>query len=183
MEQNIEIETRFIGLEQEATEKKLKEIGAEKVSEHSFREWIFAYEDWVKGNRRLRVRTDGKNTWMTYKANETWTVDSTEEIEIIVSSKAEDAIKLIKATGIPQSRYQEKKLIKYKLNNTLFELNFWPKIPMVFEIEAPTKEEVMDGAKLMELNWDDAIFVDQKVLHKEYYNIDLDKISDYRFEN
>lgn len=175
-----EIEIRFINLSREEIEKKLLAIGAARSGEFFFQEWIFAYPEWAKDNRRLRVRTDGKDTWLTYKANATWEIDSTEEIETTVSS-AGGISKIVKAIGVPCLRYQEKKRIRYKLNDIVFELDFWPKIPMVFEIEAPSVEKVKEGAKLLNLDYSKAIFVDQKVLHKEYYNVDLDKVSDYRF--
>lgn len=177
---HVEIETRFINLKQEEVEKKLKNIGAKKNSEAFFREWIFYHEEWNSTNRRIRVRDDGKTAWLTYKANATWEVDSTEEVEITVSS-AEDAVKLIQKTDIPLKRYQEKKRISYVLNDVKFELDFWPKIPMVLEIEGPTKEKVMEGVILLGLSWNDAIFVDQRELHRRYYGLDLNTVDNYRF--
>ena len=175
-----EIEARFINLSREDIEKKIVGTGARKIGEFFFREWIFAYPEWAKDNRRLRVRTDGIKTWLTYKANATWEVDSTEEVETAISS-ADEMSKVIKAIGVPLLRYQEKKRIEYKLGDIIFEMDFWPQIPMVLEIEAPNTEQVKQGAELLGLDWKDAIFVDQKVLHEKYYGIDLNKTNDYRF--
>ena len=177
----MEIEARFINLDQKKVEQSLKSIGARKVSESFFREWIFEYPEWSKDVRRLRVRTDGAVTWLTYKANPTFEVDSTEEIETTVFS-SEEIIRILKAVGIPMTRYQEKKRIKYRLQDIIFDLDFWPRIPMVVEIEAPTEEKVKEGAAMLGLSWDDAIFVDQKVVHKQYYGIDLNTIAEYKFE-
>ena len=180
----MEIEARFINLEREDIEKKLIELGAEKKFESLFREWLFFYKgnpDWDDNHRRIRVRTDGKTTWLTYKANATWAVDSTEEVELVVSS-AQDAVKFVEALGIPLQRYQEKKRIEYTFENIIFDLDFWPKIPMVLEIEAPDEESVRKGAELLGLAWKDAIFVDQKVLHDQYYGINLNEMTEYRFE-
>lgn len=178
----MEIEARFINLSQKEIEGRLAELGAKKVFETMFREWLFFYPKWENEHRRVRVRTDGKTTWLTYKANATWAVDSTEEVEFTVSSP-EEAVKLIKATGIPQRRYQEKKRIEYALDDIIFDLDFWPKIPMVLEIEAPTEEKVKRGAELLGLKWKDAIFIDQFMLHKEYYGIDLLETKKYVFDN
>lgn len=176
----VEIEARFINLDRANVENKLRKLGATKVSEKFFKEWIFARPEWSEKSRRVRVRTDGEYTWLTYKANATWEVDSTEEVEVGVLS-AEGAAKLISKLDVPLLRYQEKKRIQYHLRDIVFELDFWPKIPMVLEIEAPTKEKVQEGAVMLGLDWKDAIFVDQKVLHREYYGIDLDKVSEYKF--
>jgi adenylate cyclase class 2 len=180
----MEIEARFLNCKEEDIVEKLKELGAAKVFETFFQEWLFFFRgnpDWDKNHKRFRVRTDGKTTWLTYKANATWAVDSTEEVELIVSSPQE-AVKLMAATGIPQQRYQEKKRIEYQLGQIVFDLDFWPKIPMVLEIEAPSAEAVQKGAELLGLAWKDAIFVDQKVLHEQYYGIDLNTIKEYTFE-
>ncbi|MDO8470648.1 MAG: CYTH domain-containing protein [bacterium] len=179
----MEIEARFINLNREEIEEKLRSLGAQKTQDAFFKEWLFFHKgdpDWDDNHRRIRVRTDGTTTWMTYKANATWEVDSTEEVEFKVSS-AEDAIKLLIATGIPLQRHQEKKRITYQVRDIMFDLDFWPKIPMVLEIEAPTKESVQEGARLLDLSWEDAIFVDQKVLHNQYYGIDLNEVKEYRF--
>lgn len=176
----MEIEARWIGQKQDNIESKLKEIGADLIFDVMFREWIFTYPEWSKGQRRVRVRTDGQKHWLTYKANATWEVDSTEEVELTVSS-AEDAVTLFEKIGIPLQRYQEKKRIEYKLGNTHFDLDFWPQIPMVIEIEAPSEEEVRKGAELLGLSWQEAIFVDQKVLHQKYYDVNLDNIPIYTF--
>ena len=181
----MEIEARFINLSKEAIEKKLKELGAKKIFETLFQEWLFFFKgdpDWDDNHRRIRVRTDGKTTWLTYKANASWAVDSTEEVELIVSSP-EDAVKFVEALDIPKQRYQEKKRIEYSLENITFDLDFWPKIPMVLEIEAPDKESVKKGAELLGLRWEDAIFVDQKVLHQQYYGIDLNDMKEYAFSS
>lgn len=181
MKEYTEFEARWINLDEKTIREKLNVIGAKKSDEFFFKEWIFQRQpEWEGHHRRIRVRTDGKTTWLTYKANKTWTVDSTEEVELIVSS-AEDAVKFLKAADIPQIRYQEKKRIRYALTNIIFELDFWPKIPMVVEIEAPSEEGVREGAKLLGLAWNDAIFVDQKFVHSDFYGIKLDEIADYRF--
>ena len=157
--QSIEIEARFINLDQKIIEKKLEEIGARKISESFFKEWIFWHKnkEWMEKNRRIRIRDSGEKVWLTYKAQPTWGIDTTEEVEVTVSS-ADEAKKLVEKIGVPFQRYQEKKRIQYKLGDTSIDLDFWPKIPMVLEIEALSKEEVMRAANLLELKGKDAIF-------------------------
>jgi predicted adenylyl cyclase CyaB len=179
----MEIEARFINLKKDVIEKKLKVLGAERRFASLFREWLFFYKDdpdWDDNHRRVRVRTDGQKTWLTYKANATWAVDSTEEVELLVSS-AEDAARFVEALNIPKQRYQEKRRIEYVYEDIIFDLDFWPNIPMVLEIEAPSEEKVKKGAALLGLKWEDAIFVDQKVLHQQYYGMDLNEMDEYKF--
>ncbi len=178
---HVEIEARWINQNRENIERKLTAVGARRVFESLFREWIFAYPKWAKDNRRIRVRTDGTTAWLTYKANLTWGIDSTEEVEVTVSS-AEDAVKLLEKTDIPLQRYQEKKRIEYKLNETDVDLDFWPRIPMVIEIEGLSEEAVRGSANKLGLAWEEAVFEDQYVLHKKYFGVDLSKVPNYIFD-
>lgn len=180
MNSHTEVEARWINLEREAVVRKLQDAGAKLVGDYFFREWIFAKPEWAKSFRRIRVRTDGVKTWLTYKANATWAIDSTEEVEVEVSS-AEDAVKLLEKADLPLVRYQEKKRMTFSLDGITFDLDEWPKIPFVLEIEADSEERVKEGARRAGLSWDDAIFEDQAVMHKKYFGIDLYNISDYRF--
>ena len=161
--------------------KKLDDVGAKPVGDFFFREWIFARPDWGKTFRRVRVRTDGKTTWLTYKANPTWAVDSTEEVEVTVSS-AENTVQLLQAADVPLVRYQEKKRRTFTYAGITFDIDEWPKIPMVLEIEAESEEKVREGARLIGLLWSDAVFEDQAVVHQKYYGVDLFSIGEYRFD-
>jgi adenylate cyclase class 2 len=180
MSTSVEIEARWINLDPATLEKKLTAIGATKEGSYMFQEWIFAHPEWRKDNRRLRVRSDGKQTWLTYKANATWAVDSTEEVEVTVSS-AEEMAKMIAKIGIPILRHQEKRRDTWTLRDIVFDLDYWPKIPMVFEIEGPSEEKVREGAKLLGLDWKDAVFEDQLWVHKKYYDVDLFALTEYCF--
>ena len=179
--ENVEIEARFLGLDRGEVERKLLGFGAEKVSECFFKEWIFTMDEWRADRRRVRVRTDGEKTFITYKANKTWEVDSTEEVEIVTSSTPEEASKLIMAIGIPEELYQEKKRVRYAFQGISFDLDFLPRVPMILEIEGSSEGEVKRGAELLELDWGEALFLDQREILKEYYDIDLFKETDYRF--
>jgi len=175
-----EIEARWINLDKESIIARLDKLGAKKTGDYFFKEWIFAYPEWTTQFRRVRIRTDGTKTWLTYKANATWAVDSTEEVEFEVPS-AEDAVTFMHAIGMPLSRAQEKKRASYELDGITFDLDTWPKIPMVLEIEADTEASVREGARLLGLEWKDAIFEDQLVVHRKHYGIDLHQIKEYKF--
>jgi len=175
-----EIEARWLNLDAGEMAKRLEKAGAKKTGDFFFKEWIFAYDEWAKDNRRIRVRSDGTTVWLTYKANATWAVDSTEEVEVTVSS-AEDIVHFLRVMGIPEKRYQEKKRQTYELDGLTFDLDLWPKIPMVFEIEGPSEGKVREGAMLVGLDWKDAVFVDQAFVHRDYYDVDIFNIKDYRF--
>lgn len=180
MSRPVEVEARWISLDPQTLERKLTEVGATKVGDFFYREWIFLREGWGDVHRRIRVRTDGTQTWLTYKANATWEIDSTEEVEVTVSS-ADDVVALLQAADIPLARYQEKKRTRYVLDDLVFELDYWPRIPMVFEIEAPSGQRIQEAAALLGLDWGAVLFEDQKLVHEKFYGIDLNTIDDYRF--
>lgn len=176
-----EIEARWLNLDAAEMRRRLEKINAVKEGSFFFKEWIFTKPEWKAKNKRLRVRSDGTKGWVTLKTNETFEVASTQEVEMEVSNP-ELAVELIKATGLPLVRHQEKKRESYRFGEICFELDFWPKIPMVFEIEAPTEAGVRTGAELVGLKWEDAVFVDQAYVHRDHYGVDIFSISDYRFE-
>lgn len=181
MNKHVEVEARWINLDEKEVEAKLKKIGATKTGNFFYKEWLFIHEHWTKDHRRVRVRTDGTTTWLTYKANKTWKVDSTEEVQLTVSS-AEDAVKLLEKADLPLVRYQEKKRVRYTFNDITFDVDFWPKIPMVLEIEADSEEKIKEGAAMLGLKWDDALFEDQKVVHEKFFDVDLDAVDHYAFK-
>jgi adenylate cyclase class IV len=176
-----EIEARWLNLDPDDIRARLAKIGAVKTGSYFFREWIFTKPEWKPLNKRIRIRTDGQKSWATIKTNETFTIDSTHEVEVEVSDP-ERAVDFIKATGLPLVRHQEKKRETYEKDGVSFDLDFWPKIPMVFEIEAESEEKVRQAAASLGLEWKDAVFVDQAYVHRDHYGIDIFNISDYRFE-
>jgi adenylate cyclase class IV len=177
-----EIEARWINLDPKDIISRLKKIKAKKTGSYFFREWIFAYPEWRAQQRRVRVRTDGTTSWLTYKANPSWNIDSTQEIEVIISS-ADEMVSMMKAMEIPLLRYQEKKRESFEIGDIVFDVDFWPKIPMVLEIESTSEERVREGAQMIGLDWKDAIFVDQAIVHKKYYDIDLFALTEYKFDD
>ena len=176
-----EIEARWLNLNPDEMRRRLDQVGAKKTGSYFFKEWIFTKPEWKPLNKRIRVRTDGTKAWVTIKTNETFTIDSTHEVELEVQS-AEKAVEFIQATGLPQVRHQEKKRETYELGDAVVDLDFWPKIPMVLEIEAPSEEKVRAAAAAIGLEWKDAVFVDQAYVHRDYYGVDLFNVTDYRFE-
>lgn len=181
--EHTEIEARWVNLDQEVIESKLKERGATHLGNFLYREWIFWNDSWWSDRRRLRVRTNGEKTWLTYKANLSaqYALDNTQEVEIEVSSP-EDAVKIVELSDVQLRRQQEKKIHRYQLGEAFVELNFWPKIPMVLEIEAPSKEGVKQAAQELGLSWDDALYICQLTVHKEIYGVDLVDEKTYIFE-
>lgn len=103
-----EIEARWLNLDAAEMRRRLEKINAVKEGSFFFKEWIFTKPEWKAKNKRLRVRSDGTKGWVTLKTNETFEVASTQEVEMEVSNP-ELAVELIKATGLPLVRHQEKK--------------------------------------------------------------------------
>ena len=180
--EHIEIEARWIHIDRDEIEHKLESLGAEKLGDFFFREWIFRHDDWAENHRRVRVRTDGTQTWLTYKANTTWAVDSTEEVEFTVSS-AENAVKFMDAIGMPRFIHIEKKRTEYTLGDASIDIDTWPTGPLILEIEAPNKGLVQETASQLGLVWEDALVYDQKFVLRDHFNIDLDNLDTLTFDD
>ncbi|MEK7106064.1 MAG: CYTH domain-containing protein, partial [Patescibacteria group bacterium] len=117
-----EYEIKFLEVDVPALEKKLLEIGAEKVGEYNYKRAIFDYPDWRldKDHSWIRLRTDGKETTLTYKkrlgttSSDGQTSDEgMQEIETGVDSY-QKTYDLLTSIGLIIKREQENKRVRYQ---------------------------------------------------------------------
>ncbi|MEK7585967.1 MAG: class IV adenylate cyclase [Patescibacteria group bacterium] len=171
-----EIEIKFLEIDVPELEKKLTAIGAEKAGEYDYHRATFDFPDWRlnTGHAWLRLRTDGKETTLTYKqrlgvkANDGSISDEgMKEIEIIVDDY-EKTYELLKSIGFIIKREQENKRIKYIKDNVHYDIDFWPKIPTFLEVEGPSLAEVKEAAKELGFNPEDGLIGSAKQVYKKY---------------
>ncbi len=149
-----EFEIKFLEVDVPALEKKLVEIGAEKVGEFDYLRKIFYFNENHVGSEDgwIRVRTDGKETTLTYKKSikeklEDGTVKNTgmNEIEVIVDDY-EKTCELINAMGLILNKTEKNKRIRYSKGDVVFDIDFWPFIPTYLEIESSSYEKTKIAA-------------------------------------
>ncbi|MBI4049361.1 MAG: class IV adenylate cyclase, partial [Candidatus Doudnabacteria bacterium] len=168
-----EFEAHFLEIDVVETEKKLAALGAVKISDSLLKEIIFDKPDrsWNPIQKRVRIRADGKKVDLAYKEQIAYnTMGGTEEYEFEVSDL--DAAKaFVEKLGLIPIREQEKKRIRYKLGDMVFDIDSWPKIPPYLEIESDSEIKVKAAAEKLGLDWSKACFLDAKQIYEDVYNI------------
>ncbi len=158
-----EIEVKFLNIDPAAIEEKLKKIGAKKVADFFYKRYIFDYPNLSLHKRGawVRLRTDGKETTLTYKqrlgmsSHDGSTSDTgMEEIEVLVSD-FEKAAEMFRKMGFMEKFYEENKRVRWMKDDIEFDLDFWPHLSPYLEIEAPSWQKIDEAIKILGLNPED----------------------------
>ncbi|MBN1694912.1 class IV adenylate cyclase [candidate division WOR-3 bacterium] len=134
-----EIEVKILEINVEEVEKKLKEMGAEKVFEGEMVSIYFDFSDRLleKEGKILRLRQKGGKVILTYK--ELITQDKAkimDENELEVQD-FDLMLEIFEKIGLSPLYKFKKYRTTYELNRTHFEIDKYPDIPAFLEIEAP----------------------------------------------
>lgn len=174
-----EYEIRVLEIDKEKLIDKLEELGAKKVGEFNQKRYVYDLNP-VQENKWIRLRTNGKETTLTYKSIEADTVDGTKEVEI----KVEDfntTNEFLNKIGFTARNYQENNRIQYILDDVEIDIDTWPKIPTYLEIEGKNEKEVKDMVKKLDLEVSKIALLNCNSIYKEIYNIDISKIKELKF--
>jgi adenylate cyclase class 2 len=146
-----EIEVKILETSHADLEPRILELGGKKVFDETVETYFFDKDSFfVENKQHLRLRTIGKQAFITHKhkiLNEN--VKEAEETEIKVSDFAE-AKKLLEALGYQVYRSYSKRRVQYKLGNVILDfdkpLGRYAAVPEFLEIEAPSEQEVFATA-------------------------------------
>ena len=176
-----EIEIKFLNVDAAAIEAKLLSLGAQKVYNHVFEEWILAKPEWQNYRGRVRVRAEQDKTTMAYKETTKKTSEGNIEIEFTVSDQKQ-ALQFLDKIGIPVVRHQQKRRIHFLLNNVEIDIDFWPKIPPLVEIEGKSLDELTYVAQQLGFDMKDTCTLDALQIIQEIYHVDLSGVKEYVFD-
>lgn len=176
-----EIEIKFLDIDAAAIEAKLLSLGAQKVYNHVFEEWILAKPEWKEYRGRVRVRTERDKITLAYKETTKKTSEGNIEIEFTVSDK-EQVLQFLDKVGIPVIRHQQKRRIHFLLNNVEVDIDFWPKIPPLVEIEGKSLDELQYVAQQLGFDMKDTCTLDALQIIQDIYHIDLSDVKEYVFD-
>jgi len=158
-----EFEVKFLNIDKEEMEQKLKGVGAEKSGEYFYRRRIFDYPDFRldKKGSWLRLRDEGERITLSFKQrlgvikHDGSTQDTgMEEIEVIVSD-FEKTADLLLHLGFIEKHYAENKRTRYIKDGVEFDIDTFPKLQPYLEIEASSWEKVNEAIKLLNLREED----------------------------
>jgi adenylate cyclase class 2 len=175
----IEYEARVLEINKEELEKKLKNLGAEKIADFEYKRRVYDFNPKEEG-RWIRLRTNGKKTTLTIKEIKSQEIDGTEETEIEVSDFEKTNI-ILNKLGYIEKSYQENKRTRYGLDGVEIDIDTWPYIPTYVEIEGKSANEVQKTIKKLGLENEKITSLDVQAVYEKFYGIDLRQMSEVRF--
>ena len=181
-----EFEIKFLEVNVPELEKKLFKIGAKKVGEFNYHRHNFDYPDRSlhKNYGWVRLRTDGKETTLAYKAvikNERDNKNiGAKEIEVKVDDY-EKAHKFLKAIGLVPEQEERNKRIRYVKDDVVFDVDSWPFLPVYLEIESDSHKKAEQAAQELGFDPKDGIIGSAGSIYKKY-GYDIHDYSSITFE-
>ena len=174
-----EYEVRVLEIDKDELIRKLESLNATKVGE--FNQKRYVYDTIPKENGKwIRLRTNGKETTLTFKDITSDKIDGTKEVEIEVSD-LELTNEFLNKIGFFSKAYQENNRIRYILDDVELDIDSWPLIPTYLEIEGKDENSVLDMIEKLELDKSKVTSSDVQSVYEKFYNIDISKIKDLRF--
>src|SRR3989344_728576 len=158
-----EIELTYIDIDKDKIEKKLLELGVEKVGDYHYRRIVFDYPDFRLDKQAawVRLRDEGDKVTFTFKQrlgeNLRDKLDGDEgmyERETIVEDFDATREILLKI-GLIEKMYQENKRERYILNGVECDIDTWPLLDPYLDIEGKNWDEVYDLVEKIGLKRED----------------------------
>lgn len=154
-----EIEAKFLNIDADAIEKKLLALGATKKYDRVFRDRVFDFPGWPLDADKawLRLRDKGDKITLSFKqrfgTSEAGDAGM-DEVEIVVDD-FENTSNILSKIGMVVKFDQEKRRVHYKLDGVEVDIDTYPLIPTLLEIEGKNWDEVKNTAKKLGLEWSD----------------------------
>jgi adenylate cyclase, class 2 len=175
---SIEFEAKVIEINPEEIEQKILSAGGAKTKETLMKRYVYHIHPDRRGHW-IRLRDDGEKVTLTVKKIHHDGISGTEEEEVEVND-FEKTNQLLQLMGFTPSAYQENRRISFVLNGAHVEIDHWPLIPPYLEIEADSREKVIEAASL--LGFDEYELTGENTVNiYERYGIDLHAIRELRF--
>lgn len=187
-----EIEVKYLNIDKEKIEEKLKEIRAVKVGDIFLRHVSFDYPDYRldKDNSWIRLRDEGDKVVLAFKKRLGVTSqdgstndEGMEEIEVVVDSYVETKLFLKKIGLMEKHGEAQKRRSKWKKGDIDFDIDTIALVPTYLEIEAESWEDIEKVTVELGLNPDERKICSANQLYKiygintdEYWVINFDEI-------
>lgn len=153
-----EIEAKFLGTNHDEVRKKLQQLGA--ICEQPMRlmrRVVYVTDNMIGRHGWTRVRDEGDGTvTMSYKQSDNKDIDGTKEIEVVVSN-FESAMRILDQFEPTSRSFQESKRESWKLGDIHIDLDIWPWLEPLVEVEAPTLEQVKQMSETLGFDMKDVL--------------------------
>ena len=181
-----EIEAKWLNIDKDAIRQKLRSVGANLVTkERKMIRSVFDYPDMrlEKVGGWVRVRDEADKVTMSYKQLNDRSVHGTKEVNLVVDNY-ENACSFLSAIGLAGNSIQETMRESWELDGSAIEIDTWPWIPAFVEIEAKSEQELRRTAKLLGLEFKDALHGSVETAYMAVYDVtemDVDGWPEIRF--
>ena len=139
-----ELEVAILNVDEKEVRRRLTELNAMHTGQYNFSRVELMLEGEIgSGKSWIRVRTDGKETTMTFKRMEgEGDFAPMEEYEV----KTDNFVNTVKILNSISNKlsYFENERDAYTLDSTYITIDKWPEIPTFVEIEAPTVKKLKE---------------------------------------
>lgn len=173
-----EIEAKWLDVDHGKLRKKLKALGAELVqSETKMIREVFDYPNKILNKKRgwVRVRNEGNRVTLSYKQLDDRGLHGTKEVTVTVDSYDETCL-FLKSIGLISKSRQETKRESWVLDGTEIELDTWPWIPPLIEIEAEDEDGLKTTAKILGLELNEALHGSVETAYQAVYDVSEEEI-------
>jgi adenylate cyclase class IV len=169
-----EIELAIYDIDPNVVKEKLNKLGARNIGHFSFRRINFQVKTYTTTEGKydvswVRIRTDGKDTKITYKRQNGIGIGNRDEYEIGTDS-FEGAAHIISKL-LPQAEYDyfENKRDEYEIDGMHIEIDKFPYLPYTMEIEGDSETRIMELYKNLEPGG--SVEKNKSVPTSEYYRM------------
>jgi len=144
----LEYEYNFYNYNKKEVINKIKELGGKKIGHYLFKIMVFIHP-FKKEGTYIRVRDEGHRVTMTYKFKDNKSKFS-KESEIIINN-FDAAVNILFGIGCTKKYYYEKLREIWNLKKSEIAFDNAPGSPEDMEIESPTKKELDQIVKLLDI--------------------------------
>lgn len=176
-----EIEAKWLDVDITEMRKNLISAGATLVTpERLMVRSVFDYEDkrLEKVGGWIRVRNEGDRVTLSYKQLNDRTLHGTKEVTVIVDD-FDTACTFLKSIGLQQRSFQETKRESWKLGDTEIELDTWPWIPSLVEIEAKDESDLRETASTLGLDYGQTLHGSVETAYQAIYDVTEEEIDNW----
>lgn len=174
----IEYEAKVLEINPLTIAKRIIACGGQRIGESLMRRYVY---DIVPEDQKrwIRLRDTGNEVTLTIKEIVHDGIDGTREVEVTVSD-FETTNELLSQLGYKPKSYQENRRTSFILNGARLEIDHWPLIPPYLEIEANSREQVVQVASLLGFN-ESHLTSENTIKIYAQYGIDLGTIRELCF--
>ncbi len=176
----IEIEARFLEINEDDLKKRLRDLGAEDLGEDIFTEIIGRRPNDPAGNNFMKIRKTKNVILLIYKNRRKHTIDGTEEVELKIDD-FEKGREFMKRVGFSILRNQEKKRHTFILKGVAADIDTWPQVPTYVELEGDSENEIKNVAAMLGLDYAKDVFDSPGKILLERYKIPIHDLKLYTF--